>query len=107
MTAGTPLRTLLELALLRDGPASGARLAGRVRARKADVLRELRTNPLFERVGDGGSTTWRLAGTGQEPTRSDATTLPPLRKTSGLGVREITQTADAERHEDIAARTNR
>jgi len=67
-----PLNTLLELALLRDGPTSGARLAVRVGARKANVLRELRTNPRFDRSGAGRYSTWRLAGTGQEPTHGNA-----------------------------------
>jgi hypothetical protein len=59
---------------LEDGPCSGSRLAHRLGTRKADVLRELRTNPLFEQVGDGRYTVWRLAGTGQEPMDVDAST---------------------------------
>jgi hypothetical protein len=50
----------LALALLEHGPTSASRLALAVRARKADVLRELRAGPHFDHVGAGRGSRWRL-----------------------------------------------
>jgi hypothetical protein len=52
---------------LEDGPCSGSRLAHGLGTRKADVLALLRASPTFERIGKGRYTTWKLAGTEQEP----------------------------------------
>jgi hypothetical protein len=40
----------------------------------ADVLALLRASPTFERIGKGRCTTWKLAGTEQEPRHEDAST---------------------------------
>jgi hypothetical protein len=63
----------LVRAILTEGPCSGSTLAQRVGARKADVLRLLHEYDIFERVGGGRYTGWRLVGTEREPQQSDET----------------------------------
>jgi len=61
MNARPPLPDRLLLAITEHGPSSGSRLAIVVAANKAAVLRELRTNPMFEQTGSGPGSRWRLA----------------------------------------------
>ena len=61
MTGRLPLGDLLALAILEHGPDPASKLALRVKARGASVALELRTNPRFERVGNGRGTRWRLS----------------------------------------------
>lgn len=70
----------LALALIEHGPTSATHLAPAVKARKADVLRELRASARFERRGNGRGTRWRLSplGTEWDPKGTDN---PP-----GLGI---------------------
>jgi hypothetical protein len=56
-----PLGDRLALAILADGPTSGAQLARRVKARKGDVLHELRSRPRFERRGRGRASRWSFS----------------------------------------------
>jgi hypothetical protein len=51
----------LALAIIEHGPLPGDRLALNVGARKADVLYELKSNPMFEHSGGGRWSRWRLA----------------------------------------------
>jgi hypothetical protein len=60
MSTEPELADRLALALLVHGPLSTDRLARNVRARKADVVLELRSNALFEPFGAGRSSRWRL-----------------------------------------------
>jgi hypothetical protein len=53
---------------LERGPAPGSRLALILGVRKQVVLRELREARRFEMIGRGSTSSWRLVGTGWEPT---------------------------------------
>jgi hypothetical protein len=59
----------IALAIVERGPSPGSTLATVVAARKATVLRELRTNPRFEQLGYGRGSRWRLAGNRYDPGR--------------------------------------
>jgi hypothetical protein len=56
-----PVADLLAFAIIEHGPSPGTNLALWVGVRKIDVLRELQANPMFEHVGRGRSSTWKLA----------------------------------------------
>lgn len=73
MTDRAQLVADLVRVLVEEGPCSASRLAPRVRARKGDVLRELRARPIFECVGGGRYQRWQLRGTGREPLHGDDT----------------------------------
>jgi hypothetical protein len=51
----------LALAIVEHGPASAVELARRLRARRASVIAELDANPLFEHLGSGRGSRWRIA----------------------------------------------
>lgn len=57
----------IALAIIEHGPTSGSRLAAAVAVRKADVMRELRTNPRFDHVGRGRGSKWRYVGNRESP----------------------------------------
>jgi hypothetical protein len=69
---GRPLDVDLARVIVSDGPSSGSRLAQRIHARKADVLRELHTNSAFVCISGGRYARWNLRGTGQEPLHGHA-----------------------------------
>ena len=54
----------LALAIIEHGPASASQLATRLAVRKADVLHELNARPLFENLGNGRGSSWRIAAHG-------------------------------------------
>jgi hypothetical protein len=85
MTDPAQIAADLARVLAEDGPHSGTHLARRLRARKADTLCELRTNPAFERVGRGSSSVWRLTDSHQHRNRL-GTTLEPLWRGTHAGV---------------------
>jgi hypothetical protein len=62
------LADVLALAIMTHGPSPGSKLARCVGARKQAVLDELRANPLFEQIGRGRGSRWRLAGNRIDPT---------------------------------------
>jgi hypothetical protein len=66
----------LALAILEHGPLSGSALSIRVAARKDAVLRELRSNPMFECLGRARGSRWSLAGNRVDPSREPQGTDP-------------------------------
>jgi hypothetical protein len=54
------LADLLAVAILEHGPSPGTKLALWVGVRKTDVLCELHANPMFEHVGRGRGSKWKL-----------------------------------------------
>jgi len=67
MTRRPDLPERLALALLAHGQLSGAWLSTLVAARKVRVPAELEANPMFERVGKGRGSLWRLDGNRMRP----------------------------------------
>jgi hypothetical protein len=61
LKARPDLADRIALAILEHGPSAGSALALLVGARKATVLEALRTNRMFERVGNGPGSRWRVA----------------------------------------------
>jgi hypothetical protein len=66
----------ITAALAKHGTCSGARIAPLVGARKADVLRPLRTNPCFAHVGRGSRSVWQHVDSSAPGNRSGTSWEP-------------------------------
>lgn len=88
MTVRPDLGDWLALALIEHGPSSGSVLSSLVGARKGTVLRELRSNPRFERVGGGRTTTWRLVSHAWEPQGTDCGRRAGIDDLAGIAQRQ-------------------
>jgi hypothetical protein len=83
-------RIAVEIAT--NGPAAGSTIATALGVRKDDVLRELRDNSAFDRVGGGHTARWQLAdrepfGTEPEPFGRNETAAGSSTTDSALAAR--------------------